>query len=262
MDRPEYQAKVASLPLLPPPSGGRDAHPPASGCDPGRVLPPTDWLLCDGFPRVRQALGTSAWRTLLHAFRSGDGPAPWPSTETSAAFVAFLLRREGSGIDPPWLPELAHLEHATWLLARADAPLAGYRANGDLLQGIPMLSAVVPLAYRWPVDMAELHSLPIAVPAKATLLLARRGARRRVHVAGISCFEYALLVSLSANRWPGREHLVELARRSRDDPARLLMLGRALLEQLRRDGIVLGTLVDPRFGIDRHLGAMAAAIGN
>ena len=135
------------------------------------------------------------------------------------------------------------------------------RADGDLLDGVPLLSLAIPLAYRWPVDAIGPGLVPDTPPAVATLLVAHRDARGRVHVSPVSTFEHALLVSLSTHRWPGRRHLVELARLLRDDPPRVLTLGRALLEQLRRDGVVLGVRLDPHLGIDRHHGAMEATAG-
>lgn len=204
-------------------------------------------------------LGGEAWRELSRAFREEGRDTPAPSAD--AAFVAFLQRRAGRGIDPPWLHELAHFEHALLSLGRADPSVVDFRAEGNLLDGVPALSPVLPLAYRWPVDAIGPELAPDAPVAAATLLVARRDARGRVHVARVSAFEHALLVSLSTNRWPGRRHLVELARGLRDDPSQVLALGRALLERLRLDGIVLGTRIDPHLGIDRHHGAMEATAG-
>lgn len=253
--------QVAPLPPPPLPSGGRGAHTAALRRSRDRIASSARGSPCRQFPRVKATLGDGAWRALVRAFNEEDRSTASSPTGTAKSFVAFLRRREASGIDPSWLPELAHHEHVKLLLERADPPIDKFRANGDLLDGIPVLSLVVPLAYRWPVDIMGPDLLPGAAPAAATLLLARRDARRCVHFVRVSAFDHALLVSLSTNRWPGRKHLIEFARSSRREPSHMLMLGQALLEQLRRDGIVLGTRVEPHLGIDRHHRAMDAASG-
>ncbi|MDN5781563.1 MAG: DUF2063 domain-containing protein [Luteimonas sp.] len=196
------------------------------------------------FPRVCGALGDDVWRALMHGFQAQHHRADPGAGAMPVSFVRFLQRREASGVDPPWLSELAHHEYVELLLEQSHPPVAPVRADGDLLDGVPLLSLVVPLAYRWPVHLIGSGAMPDVAPGSATLLVARKVVRQPVSVMQVSGFEYALLASLSANRWPGRRHLIELARGSRNDPSQMLMLGRALLERLRRDGVILGTLAE------------------
>jgi hypothetical protein len=129
------------------------------------------------------------------------------------------------------------------VLQLSDAQVPARRINGNLLDDIPLLSPLaVPLEYRWPVTRISPDHTPTVAPDEPTLLLAHRDASHHVRFAPISPPLYRLLCSLYAHRRTGRQHLEALAHEVGIGVGLFLPQGLALLEQLRSDGIVPGTV--------------------
>ena len=174
-------------------------------------------------------------------------------TEIAGEFVDYLQTR---GEDPEWLAELAHYEWMKTKLHLSDAQPPAHDPEADLLEEIPVLSPLtVPLAYRWPVTQIGPGSIPTAVPEAPTLLLLHRASDHRVRFTQLSAASYRVLVSLAANQWTGREHLVALAQEAGLPEDALIGAGQGMLEQLRRDGIVLGAAKNDQLASSSRLTA-------
>nr|WP_254696110.1 putative DNA-binding domain-containing protein [Lysobacter enzymogenes] len=109
-------------------------------------------LLAGGFPVVRATLGEADWRALVRRFYAAHRCATPLFPLVGGEFVDFLQRPRGRVRGAPWLAELAHYEWAEAALLSCDDAAPAHRADGDLLDGVPLLAPWAwPLAYRWPV---------------------------------------------------------------------------------------------------------------
>lgn len=225
-------------------------HPPPPGIEERRVrvyrelfFNNIEGLLASGFPVIHDILGEAKWKALVRAFYADHRSQTPLFTEIAAEFVAFV---EGSADDtdlPPWLPELAHYEWVEQALFVSDAQPPAHDPDGNLLDGVPLLSPLaLPLAYLWPVTELGPSFVPDAPEAEPTTLLVHRDAEHQVHFARITPLAYRLLASLQTNAWTGREHLAALAEETGSDIAEIESHGLLLLQQLRSQGVVLGTL--------------------
>ena len=201
-------------------------------------------LLSAGFPVIRQTLGDPAWKALVRVFYAIHRSRTPLFTEIAAEFVAFIeIHAEESGF-PPWLPELAHYEWVEQALFLSDAQAPPHDPEGDLLDGVPILSPLaLPLAYRWPVTDIAPTRVPDVPPAGPTTLLVHRDAGHQVHFARIAPLTYRILAALRTTVATGREHLAALAVEAGMDPDGIQSQGLLLLQQLRAQGVVLGTAV-------------------
>jgi hypothetical protein len=196
-------------------------------------------LLAAGFPVIRQTLGVDRWKPLVRAFYAGHRSTTPLFTQVAGEFVAFL----GEGDNPePWLAELSHYEWVEQVLFTSDAQPPPHDPDGDLLEGIPVLSPLaLPLAYRWPVAEIGPGHVPLVAPDEATLLLVQRDVDREVRFTRLAPLAFGLLDSLQANAWTGHEHLAALAAQAGADPASMQVHGQRLLQTLRAQGVVIGT---------------------
>ena len=234
-------------------------HPPPPGIEERRVrvyrelfFNNIEGLLASGFPVIHDILGEAKWKALVRAFYADHRSQTPLFTEIAAEFVAFVDGRADDTDMPPWLPELAHYEWVEQALFVSDAQPPAHDPDGDLFDGVPLLSPLaLPLAYLWPVTEIGPSFVPDAPPADPTTLLVHRDADHQVRFARIAPLAYRLLVSLSANPWTGREHLAALAAEAGSDIAGLESHGLALLQQLRNQGVVLGTLTPQEPGNER-----------
>ncbi len=194
--------------------------------------------LANGFPVISQTLEREVWLKLVRDFYADYRSQTPLFTQIAGEFVSYLQTR---GDDPEWLAELAHYEWMETKLHLSDACAPDHDPDGDLIEEVPVLSPLaMPLAYRWAVAHIGPESVPTTVPEQPTLLLLHRSADHRVRFLQLSVVTYRLLVSLSSNPWTGRKHLAVLAAEAGLPTDALLEQGWDMLEQLRRDGIVLG----------------------
>ncbi|UHQ21420.1 putative DNA-binding domain-containing protein [Lysobacter sp. 5GHs7-4] len=224
------------------------AHAPPPGLEPRRLRVYRELffnnirgLLGNGFPVIAQTLGEARWTELVHGFYAEHRAQTPLFARIAAEFVAYVEARGGDGL-PPWLPELAHYEWVEQALYVSDAQPPAHDPQGDLLNGIPVLSPLaLPLAYRWPVAEIGPDRMPDTAPAEPTLLLVHRGIDHQVRFARIAPLVYRLLVGMQSASQTGRQHLAALAAETGDEPAQFIQFGLPLLQQLHAQGVVLGT---------------------
>lgn len=198
-------------------------------------------LLALNFPVIRKLLDDAQWHDLVRAFFRDHRCQTPLFPELAREFLRFLEDREPN--DPPFLTELAHYEWVELALQISDAALPPHDVGGDLLRDAPVLSPLAwPLAYAWPVHRIGPDHRPDTPPAEPTLLLVRREADGQVRFSQLSPLAFRLLQRLGqAPELSGLAQLEALASEAGADVAAFVEPGRALLEQMRATGVLLGT---------------------
>lgn len=203
-----------------------------------------DSLLAGGFPVIRRILGDDGWHALLCGFLARHRSETPLFPELGREFVAFLESDAGHDARRPWLAELAHYEWAELGLQLSDAALPPHDPQGDLLDGIPLLSPLAwPLAYRWPVNRIGPDFQPSSPPAEPTFVLLRREADGRIHFSVLSPLLFRLLERIAANADAnGRELLRQLADEAgQTDFGSFLHEAAPMLQRLHAEGVLPGT---------------------
>lgn len=226
-----------------------DAHPGPPGIEARRlkiysdlVYNNLDSLLAGNFPVIRKTVGDADWQTLVRGFLSRHHSRTPLFTELGREFIAFL--ESDAGIDPgrPWLAELAHYEWVELGLQLSEAGLPPHDTNGDLLDGVPLLSPLAwPLAYRWPVHRIGPTHQPVEPESDPTLVLLRREPDGRVHFSLLSPLLFRLLELVGAGTGErGRTLLERLAVEAGQSDADAF-IGQAgpMLLRLRDEGVLL-----------------------
>ena len=227
------------------------ANPPPPGVEDRRLAIYRDLfynsiegLLAGNFPVIRRTLGDARWHALVRRFYAEHRCRTPLFTEVGREFVHFLELRDP---DPgaPWLHELAHYEWVELALQIAEDALPPHDPGGDVLQRAPVCSPLAwALAYAWPVQRIGPEFQPTAPPAVPTLLLVRRDAAGDVHFSELSPLVFRLLALLDEDpHRSGRATLEVLAREAAAmDVGQFIAEGAAMLRQLRKQGVLLGTL--------------------
>ena len=122
--------------------------------------------------------------------------------------------------------------------------LPPHDTNGDLLDGVPMLSPLAwPLAYRWPVHRIGPGFQPIEPPHEPTLVLLRREPDGRVHFSMLSPLLFRLLERVGAERGETGRALLERLAIEADQSDVDAFIGQAgpMLRRLHEEGVLPGT---------------------
>ena len=192
------------------------------------------------FPVCRVLLGESRWRRLCRTFyRDWQLHTPW-FREIPREFTRYLAAGGISQRLPVWLAELAHYEWAELAVDIMDCPIPTYDPAGDLMHAPVVLNpALLNLAYAWPVHRIGLGYRPRK--AVTTHLVVYRDADDRVKFTEINPVTSHLLARLAEHPQTGTAICRAIAEALRHpSPERLLAHGAALLDDLRRQGIILG----------------------
>lgn len=204
-------------------------------------------FIAAGFPVLKAITPHDVWhRRVRRFFAEHRSRTPYFSKIT-AEFLAWL-HGEGAAHpdDPPFLQELADYEwvEAALMLSDADKDLGEIDPNGDIKLGIPVISPVAwHLAYAYPVHRICESFQPTEPPEQPTYLIVYRDRLDAIHFAEINAVTYRLLDLLKNHpTWTGQDALRTIAGELRHlDTESVLNHGQALLEDLRRRNIIIGT---------------------
>lgn len=202
-------------------------------------------LLGSTFKVTRSILGEARWDRLIRGFYR-DHPCRTPYfLRLPAEFLGYLQEeRAAAEDDPPFLLELAHYEAARLDLAieERDPPPAGELPDGDLMDGVPLLSPLARLlAYRYPVHRLAPAFQPAEPPAAPTFIVIHRDPAGVVQFTEVNALTARLLELLGEELAPsGRAALERIAGELGLEPAAVLKQGAELLGQMQQVGILLG----------------------
>lgn len=197
------------------------------------------------FPVCRGILGKRRWDSLVRAFfRDHASHTPY-FRRIPEEFLKYLQEAWAPEAHyPAFLPELAHFEWVELELdtSNLDADLPGHDPDGDLLAGAPLPNPVMRvLAYRWPVHRLSPRFKPAEAPTEPTFALAFRDRAHLVRFTLINSATARLLSLLQEQAGvTGGQALARLEAEMALTPGALRAHGAGLLEDLRRQGAILG----------------------
>lgn len=193
------------------------------------------------FPVCRATLGEKRWRQLNRSFyRDWPSHTPW-FHEIPYELVRYLNETTLKQPLPAWLAELADYEWVELAVDIIDCPTPNHARKGDLLVEQPVLNpTLMNLSYQWPV-----HKIgPDYRPRKPqpTHLLVYRDDQDKVQFIASNPVTAHLLELLKNSSLTGRTACLQIARELQHPaPEALVSHGLAILEQLRQQGVILGT---------------------
>lgn len=202
-------------------------------------------FLSRGFPVLRSLYAERDWHALAHDFFARHTSHTPLFYRIAEEFLAYLQHeRAPTPGDPPFLLELAHYEWVEVAVGIDPALLPACDTDGDLLELAPVLSPLARhLAYRYPVHKICPDFQPSEPPEQATYLVVVRDREDRVGFVELNPVTSRLLKLIEQRpERSGRQQLQALAEELRHpDPNALITHGRAMLEQLHNQSILLGT---------------------
>lgn len=199
------------------------------------------------FPVCRKILGQRRWGRLVRAyFRDHVSHTPY-FLQIPEEFLRYLQDQwERPAEVPAFLPELAHYEWVELELdtSNRDQDLPPHHVQGDLMTGRILVNPVLRvLAYRWPVHRLSPRFKPLEPPAEPTFILAFRDGDHAVRFTHINPATARLLALLQEHPGlTGAAALARLAREMGQPEGALHEHGQSLLDDLRRQGALLGAL--------------------
>jgi len=199
----------------------------------------------NAFPVFRSLFPVDVWERLVREFMIVHRAQTPYFLEISQEFLAFIQAYNGDIALPVFSAELMHYEWVELALdiAEEEVDWSAIDPNSDLLAHPVVVSPVAwPLSYQFPVQEISADYRPEQPSAAPHCLLVHRDRNLKVRFNEINPPIYLLLTLLQQNTdKTGRENLLLLGQQlGFEDETMLLDFGRDLLENLQRDGIVLG----------------------
>lgn len=204
-------------------------------------------FLANNFPVLKTLYSEPAWTALCRDFYAEYRCHTPLFPQLPREFLQYLQdhRKEREG-DPPFMLELAHYEWVELALALDETELDQIEADaeGDLLQGIPVLSPLAwPLSYQYPVHKIQRDNQPLSPPENATHLLVWRQRDHSVKFMLLNDISRLLLTQMKEQpKQSGLELLTTVAGIiNHPKPKVVIAGGKALLESLKDKQVILGT---------------------
>lgn len=195
------------------------------------------------FPVTQQALGMSNWKQLVRGFMQQHSANSPIFREIPKEFLTYLKQDNHFKKAPAFLYSLCHYEWVELAVASNQAliNLEGINPDGDLLaEPIVFEPAMQALHYDYPVHKISKDYQPIE--ASETHLLVYRDALDEVKFIELNAMTHQL-IALLQQPITGKEALKQIAK-ALGYPAldNLMTFGLGILEDLKNQGIILGTM--------------------
>jgi len=197
------------------------------------------------FPVARKVLGKRAWTRLIRDFFVSYQSKTPLFRQIPEEFLRYLnALSELPVYVPAFLPSLAHYEWIELAISVADVVDPVADANGDLLDAIPVFAAsMAVLSYDYPVQLISPRFKPDAPLLQAVSLLVFRASDDNVRFIELNEVTARLMVLLKDGAISGRNALEHLAYELGADPANIIQFGHAILQDLKAQGVILGTAI-------------------
>jgi len=203
-------------------------------------------FLASTFPVLKEILGEKAWHKLVREYLIEHRAATPLFMQMPKEFLVYLQQeREQTENDYPFVLELAHYEWTELELAVSDEKISmqGIDPNGDLLTGRVAISPFCRiLGYQYPVHRIGVSYLP--GEPEPSFLIIFRDRTDNVEFIELNQVTASLLNRIKNGTQTTREILLSIAAElNHPDPDKIVEFGIALLEDLHKRGVILGTLL-------------------
>lgn len=203
-------------------------------------------FLANAFPVLRRLIADAPWQAMVRDFYARHESHDPLFHGLAEEFLRYLDDERGAiEGDPAFLHELAHYEWVELALSIAEdeTGLPGIDAEGDLLEGAPVLSPLAwTLVYDYPVHRIGPEFQPAAPGGTQTCLVVHRDAQDAIRFIEIDALTASLLDGIEREpALSGREQLLRLAEAVGSPAPPVIDAGHAMLKGLRQRGVVLGT---------------------
>ncbi|NIO41887.1 MAG: DUF2063 domain-containing protein [Burkholderiales bacterium] len=203
-------------------------------------------LVCSCFPVASSLLGKRKWRQLVREFFATHRCRTPYFRQVPEEFLQFMQERGSQPSEPDFLIYLLHYE---WVELSVDistktADVAAIDGHGDLCAGHPVLvPAHMLLSYPYAVHRISKQYRPTPQQQEQTFLLVFRDAADTVRFIVLNPVSARLVALIESGSLSGAQALEKVvAEMQHPDPAIAFAGGQAMLENLRKEGAILGTL--------------------
>jgi hypothetical protein len=195
------------------------------------------------FPVCKKVVGMVRWNKLVRAFLTEHRCSTPLFRQIPEEFLRWLDGAQPQML-PPFFAQLAHYEWVELAVAVSDAQAAPCDASCDLLEGIPVLApALMLLRYDWPVQRISPRFRPASPLDEPAWLLVFRDADDDVQFVELNPVSAHLVALLQQATATGRQALLQVAEAlQHPQPGQLVAFGASVLEDLRRNGAILGAI--------------------
>ena len=204
-------------------------------------------FLSGNFPVLHEITPDEKWHGIVRDFMINHRCETPHFPEIAQEFLAYLSgSRVAEADDYPFMLELAHYEWVELALGISDedADLPPHDPNGDLLEGVPLISPVAwNLSYSYPVHRISPEMIPDAPSGEPNHLVVYRDRLDKIHFLEINAVTQRLLELIKQNAdATGLEILQMIAdEMQHPDPDVVITAGTRLIQDLRARNIIIGT---------------------
>jgi hypothetical protein len=194
------------------------------------------------FPICRKILGVRAWKRLVRAFFMQHQCSSPLFRKIPEEFLQFLKAVQHV---PPYLYSLAHYEWVELAVSVDDAEVDAGQVDpaGELLDSEPVFApAMALLSYDYPVHQISSRNQSTAPLAQPVHLLVYRNVEDEVRFVELNPVTAQLLNILQSGTFTCRQALEQVAvELKHPDPEAIVRFGLGILEDLRQQGVILGS---------------------
>lgn len=203
-------------------------------------------FMSSGFPVLRSIMPDEQWTRLIRDYFETHKAGTPLFPEMTREFLRYIkYERTPAASDFPFMLELAHYEWVELALSISEQKIDvhGIKTNGDLLDGVPVLSPLVWLLnYQFPVHKIGPDYLPEQPPGQATYLIVYRDRHDEVHFLEINPVTAHLLQLIQAQcGQTTRQMLTDVAQQlAHPNPDVVIQGGLQILYDLKVRDVILG----------------------